>query len=369
MQTQDRNGGKNGKTIVMTGGGTAGHVTPNIALIPHLREVGFTDIHYIGTNGIEKTLIEKLPDVTYHEIPSGKLRRYFSLKNFTDPFRVIAGIFKAKKIIKSIKPDVVFSKGGFVSVPVVIGAKGKAPVVAHESDYTPGLTTKISSKYAERICVSFKDTMQYLPESKAVHTGSPIRDELFMGSRIEGLKIAHFTGDKPIIMVMGGSLGALAVNNSVREALPKLTEQFDVIHICGNGKVDHSYDDREGYVQFEYVTDELPHIFAASNIIISRSGANSVFEFLALCKPSVLVPLPSKSSRGDQLLNADYFQKHGYSKVILQENITPELLAETVFAMYDEREQYITAMQSESTARDGADNVIKVIMSVTETHG
>ena len=357
---------KNGKTIVMTGGGTAGHVTPNVALIPHLREAGFSDIHYIGTNGIEKELITKIDGVTYHEIPSGKLRRYFSLKNFTDPFRVVAGIFKAKRLIKEIEPDVVFSKGGFVSVPVVIGAKGKAPVVAHESDYTPGLTTKISARYAKKICVSFSDTMKYLPEGKAIHTGSPIRDMLFEGNAEKGKAMLTFSDIKPVIMVMGGSLGAAALNKAVRDALPDLLPRFNIVHICGKGKKDESLVGAEGYVQFEYVSDELPDIFAAADIIASRAGANSVFEFLALCKPSLLVPLPSKSSRGDQILNAAYFKEHGFSEVIAQEDITREKFTETINAMYDNRERYIRAMQDERTARDGARNVINVILEVTK---
>ena len=354
------------RTIVLTGGGTAGHVTPNIALIPHLREAGFTEIHYIGTNGIEKELMEKVDGVIYHEIPSGKLRRYFSLKNLTDPFRVISGIFKAKKLIREISPDCVFSKGGFVSVPVVIGAKGKAPIVAHESDYTPGLATKISAKYAQKICTSFEDTMQYLPKGKAVHTGSPIRDSLLCGDREKGRGMAGASDDKPVLMVMGGSLGAAAVNDAVREALPELLKRFCVIHICGKGKVDHSFDGTEGYVQFEYVSDELPDVFAAADIIVSRSGANSVFEFLALGKPSVLIPLPSKSSRGDQILNAAYFEKHGFSRVISQEIMTAQLLTETVFSMYDERQKYINAMNDEKTARDGTKNVLNVILNVTK---
>lgn len=363
MQDQEK---RIGKTIVMTGGGTAGHVTPNVALIPHLREAGFSEIHYIGTNGIEKELISKIDGVIYHEIPSGKLRRYFSLKNLTDPFRVVAGIFKAKKIIRNVKPDVVFSKGGFVSVPVVIGAKGKAPVVAHESDYTPGLTTKISSKFAKKICVSFEDTMQYLPEGKAVHTGSPIRDMLFSGDSSRGRELAGVTDGKPVLMVMGGSLGAVALNNAVRDALPELLRRFGIVHICGRGKVDHAYDNTPGYTQFEYVSDDLPHIFAAADIIVSRSGANSVFEFLALCKPSILVPLPSKTSRGDQILNADYFKAHGFSEIIMQEDINSRILTDTVNAMYDSRDKYISAMERESTAKDGTKNVINVIMSVTK---
>lgn len=351
------------RTIVLTGGGTAGHVTPNIALIPHLKEVGFTDIHYIGTNGIEKDLITSLTDVTYHEIEAGKLRRYLSLKNLSDPFKVIKGYQKAKKLLREIKPDVVFSKGGFVSVPVVLAAKGICPVISHESDYTPGLATKISSKVAAKICVSFESTIKDLPNGKAIHTGSPIRDELFMGDAERGKELMGVCDDKPVIMVMGGSLGALALNNAVRTALPTLLEKFNVVHICGKGKVDNELTDVEGYKQFEYVKEELPNIFATADIVISRAGANSVFEFLALCKPSILVPLPSKSSRGDQILNAEYFKAKGFSKVILQENISDELLVKEIFDMYENRQQYIDAMMTETTAKDGTKNVLDVIMS------
>lgn len=197
------------KKIILTGGGTAGHVTPNLALLPRLRAEGY-EIHYIGTaEGIEKSLVDGLEGVTYHTISAGKLRRYFSLKNLTDPFKVVGGIFQAKRIINKVKPDVVFSKGGFVSVPVVIAAKGMAPIVAHESDYTPGLANKITAKFADRVCVTFEDTLKYVG-AKGVHTGTPIRPELYGGDRQRGLDFTGFSGEKPILLTMGGSQGAQA---------------------------------------------------------------------------------------------------------------------------------------------------------------
>lgn len=351
------------RTIILTGGGTAGHVTPNLALLPHLRDAGY-DIHYIGSeDGIEKTLLSSYDYVTYHSIPSGKLRRYFSLKNFTDPFRVLLGISRAKKIIKKLRPKLVFSKGGFVSVPVVLGAKRIAPVISHESDYTPGLANRISSRYAKKVCVTFEDTMQFVGE-KAVYTGTPIRDELFAGDADKGFKFLGLSGKKPVLLVMGGSLGAEAVNRALREALPELLTRFDIAHICGAGKVDPSAI-VPGYVQFEYIKEELADVFAAASIMLSRAGANAVFEILALMKPALLVPLPSKSSRGDQLLNAEYFKKRGFSKVLLQEDITPELLTEQLFELYSEREKYSDRMAQES-AREGTKNVLNVIFETLD---
>ncbi|MBQ9833463.1 MAG: undecaprenyldiphospho-muramoylpentapeptide beta-N-acetylglucosaminyltransferase [Clostridia bacterium] len=349
------------KTILLTGGGTAGHVTPNIALIPKLKEKGFS-VHYIGTeNSIEQKLVSECDGVYYHSISSGKLRRYFSLKNFTDPFRVVKGLFQAKKIIKTIKPDVVFSKGGFVSVPVVVAARKRAPIITHESDYSPGLANKINARFATKVCVTFEDTLKYVGE-KGIHTGTPVRAVLFEGNREKGVEITSLGSQKPVVLVMGGSLGALAVNNAVREALDELLKTFDIIHLCGKGKVDESIN-KKGYVQYEYAGDELPHLFAMTDIVVSRAGANAVFEFLALKKPSVLIPLPKSTSRGDQLLNASYFERKGYAVQIEQEKINAQLLTKTVQELYKNRESYIKKMEKDSPG-DGVDAVLSVIMSV-----
>jgi len=349
------------KSIILTGGGSAGHVTPNLALLPRLQAEGF-EVHYIGTEeGIEKTLVEGKEGVTYHAIAAGKLRRYFSLKNFTDPFRVVKGMFQARRIIKEVKPSVVFSKGGFVSVPVVIAAKGIAPVVTHESDYTPGLANKISARFAKKICVTFEDTLKYTGE-KGVHTGTPIRPELYDGEAKRGLEFTGFSGEKPILLMMGGSLGAQAVNEALRAALPKLTRSFDVIHLCGKGKKDDSITD-PSYVQYEYISKELPDLFAAADIILSRAGANAVFEFLALAKPALLIPLPLSASRGDQILNAGYFARKGYAMTLDQSDLTPDTLFDAIHDLYDRRLSFISEMSGDALA-DGTDEVLNVIREV-----
>ena len=321
------------KHIVLTGGGTAGHVTPNIALIPKLRELGYK-ISYIGSyEGIEKKLIEEL-GIPYYGISSGKLRRYFDLKNFSDPFRVLKGFSQARKILKELKPDVVFSKGGFVTVPVVIAAKRlKIPALIHESDMTPGLANKLCLSSASRICCNFPETVANLPADKAVLTGTPIRQELLSGNAENGRKFCGFTADKPILMVIGGSLGAASVN-----------EEFQVVHLCGKGKTDESLNGTAGYVQYEYIQDELPDLFAMADIVISRAGANAICEIRELHKPNLLIPLSAKASRGDQILNARSFERQGFSKVLEEEEITEEKLLETIRQLYTDRQKYTDAM-------------------------
>lgn len=348
------------KKIILTGGGTAGHVTPNLALIPKLKERDW-EILYIGSyTGIEKELIENA-GIEYRGISSGKLRRYFDWKNFTDPFKVIKGYFQSRKIIKEFKPDIVFSKGGFVAVPVTMAAAHKkVPVVAHESDMTPGLANKLSAPYASRICCNFPETLKYLPKEKAVLTGTPIREEILTGSREIGLKICGFNGEKPVLLIIGGSLGSVKVNNAVRSVLDKLNEQFDIIHICGKGNVDESLLNRAGYVQFEYVDKELRDLFAASDLLISRAGANAICEILALKKPNLLIPLSQAASRGDQILNAESFEKQGYSMVLKEEDLNDESLLKAVKKLYDERAEYIENMKS-SVLSDGVMAVLNEI--------
>lgn len=355
------------KKILMTGGGSAGHVTPNIALFPGLRDAGY-EIHYAGLkDGIEHGLIAQQEGVIYHEIESGKLRRYLSLKNLLSPFKVLKGVSQARKLVKELKPDVVFSKGGFVSVPVVMAAKGKCPVVCHESDYTPGLANKIASHYADTVCVTFEDTVSLSKPriaKKMVHTGTPIRPELYRGDREKGLAAMGFSGDKPVLMVMGGSLGAAALNDGIRKALPELNKTFDVVHLCGKGKVDASFA-CEGYRQFEYVGPELPDMMAATSVVCSRAGANAVFEFLALGIPALLVPLPLEASRGDQILNADYVEKKGYAKKLEQKDITPERLVSMLTELYENREVLREKMQSDPLL-DGTEEVLDEILKAAK---
>lgn len=352
------------KRIILTGGGTAGHVTPNIALLPRLKELGY-DIQYIGSyTGIEKELIEPF-GIPYHGISSGKLRRYFSVQNFTDPFRVLKGFREAHKLIRQLKPDVIFSKGGFVSVPVVLaGKRCKVPVIIHESDMTPGLANKIAIPSAAKVCCNFPETLKSLPEGKAVLTGSPIRQELLSGNKIAAMDMCHFTSDKPVILVIGGSLGAVAVNNAVREALPELLKDFQIIHLCGKGKTDESLKDVEGYCQFEYIKNELRNLFALADIVISRAGANAICELLALHKPNLLIPLSANASRGDQILNARSFERQGFSLVLEEEQLTKETLLNAVKTLYENRTTFINSMKN-SGQQDSIGTIIKLIEEVS----
>ena len=346
------------KIIVFTGGGTAGHVTPNLALIEKLDRAEW-DIHYIGTSGMEKDLIAAVPDVTYHEIDSGKLRRYLSLKTLTMPIHVQKGYHQAKRILKELKPAVLFSKGGYVSVPVVAAAKGICPVLTHESDYTPGLANKIDAHFADRVLVTFSDTVPFVKGNKGVHTGTPIRPELYRGSREKALAFTGLSGTKPVLLVTGGSLGALSVNVAVREALPELLKTFDVVHLCGKGKLDETVK-VPGYVQYEYVSDEMADLFALADVVVSRAGANAVFELLALQKPMLLLPLSGASTRGDQELNAEYFKKRGYARVLLANEVSAESIQKEVLALYDAREQYIETMKN-AEGVDGTETILRMI--------
>lgn len=353
------------KKIVLTGGGTAGHVTPNIALIPFLKENGY-DVHYIGSyDGIEKRLISEL-GVPYYGISSGKFRRYLSMKNFTDPFRVIKGLSEANKLMKLIEPDIVFSKGGFVTVPVIMAAgKQNIPAIIHESDMTPGLANKLCRKNAIKVCCNFPETVKLIPDGKGILTGSPIRQELLTGDRAAGLKLCGFTTEKPVIMVIGGSLGALRVNEAIRAILHDLLRSYQVIHVCGKGKVDKSFYDTTGYYQFEYVNEELKDLFAAADIVVSRAGANVICELLAMKKPNLLIPLSPKVSRGDQVLNANSFKKQGYSDVLSEDDMTNDTLLEAINNLYNNRDKYIEAMNS-SKLNDSINGIIDLIVKYSK---
>ncbi len=333
------------KKIVMTGGGTAGHVTPNLALVPYLKDAGY-EIFYIGSyTGIEKKLVENA-GITYYGISSGKLRRYHDWKNFTDPFRVIKGFGEANQLLKHIKPDAVFSKGGFVSVPVVMAAaRLHIPAIIHESDMTPGLANKLAIPFATKVCCNFPETMEYLPEGKAVHTGSPIRQELFTGDREKGLEFCGFNNEKPVILIMGGSIGSKFINNAVWNALDTLLENFQIIHLVGKGNINDTYNNIEGYRQFEFVSEQLNDVFATTDLMISRAGANSISEILALKIPNILIPLSAAASRGDQILNAESYKKQGFSTVIQEEELTSEILIDSVMDVYNRKDVIKTTME------------------------
>lgn len=348
------------KKIILTGGGTAGHVTPNLALIPSLQKLGY-EIHYIGSyDGIERKLIEDA-GIAYEGISSGKLRRYFDIKNFTDPLRVFKGFREALKLMKKYKPDVLFSKGGFVSVPVVMAAKHyKIPTIIHESDMTPGLANKICIPTAQTVCCNFPETLEYLPKDKAVLTGSPIRKELLKGDRLTGLQFTNLSSNKPVILVIGGSLGSVIINTAIRAILTTLLRDFQVIHICGKSNLDESLIGVQGYVQYEYVDAPLKHLYAAADLIISRAGANSICEILALRKPNLLIPLSAAASRGDQILNARSFSKQGFSCLLEEENLTDNSLYDCITETYKRRKSYIQKMEQSSLV-NAVDTIITMI--------
>lgn len=353
------------KKIILTGGGTAGHVTPNLALLPELKKHGYEVLYIGGKRGMEADMVKKA-GIEYKGISTGKLRRYFDLKNFTDPFRVVKGFFDARRIIADFKPDVVFSKGGFVAVPVTIAAwVCRVPVISHESDMTPGLANKIAAPFARKICCNFPETVRLLPKGKAILSGSPIRQELLDGSRERGLELLGFDGQKPVLLIIGGSLGAQHINIAVRRVLDKLLMSFDIVHICGRGNIDESKSDIAGYRQFEFVGEELKDFFAAADIFISRAGANAICELLALRKPNLLIPLTAAASRGDQILNAESFEKQGFSAVLKEEDMTDDTLLEAVDRLWKDKERYIEAM-SVSEVSNGVGVIIDVIEKIAK---
>lgn len=351
------------KKIILTGGGTAGHVTPNIALLPALKEAEF-EISYIGSyHGIEKQLLKE-QKIPYYGISSGKLRRYFDIKNFSDPLKVIKGFGQSIRLMRKLKPDIVFSKGGFVSVPVILAAKFcHVPSIIHESDLTPGLANKLAIPNAAKVCCNFPETLKYLPQDKAVLTGSPIRSELLSGNKENARRLCGFTNEKPVLFIVGGSSGSKFINDTIRGLLPELLKTYQVIHMCGKGNIEAALDRTAGYKQFEYIGKELNDIFALADLVISRAGANSICELLALHKPNILIPLSANASRGDQILNAQSFEKQGFSVVIEEEIITPDKLLNIIHETYKNRERYVTAMRQSSTIN----SVEKILSLIKET--
>ena len=348
-------------SIVFTGGGTAGHVTPNVALINEFKQEGW-NIDYVGSvNGIEKGMIETL-GIPFHAVSSGKLRRYFSVKNVLDPFKIIIGIVQSFWLFHKLRPDVVFSKGGFVAFPVVVGAwLNRIPVVAHESDMSPGLANRLSFPFVNKICLTFEAGKKHFKSQDKIEvTGTPIRQQLFAGNRAKGLELCGFNTEKPCLLAIGGSLGAGSINHSIREALAQLTKDFQVIHLCGKGKLDHSLNGLEGYCQFEYANEELAHLFAASSVVISRAGANSLCEILALGKAHILIPISSQVSRGDQIQNAHYFQGLGISVVIQDQSLNADTLLHALGDLMQNKndiDNKIKALNIESAA----DKIVAII--------
>ncbi|QDH20493.1 undecaprenyldiphospho-muramoylpentapeptide beta-N-acetylglucosaminyltransferase [Saccharibacillus brassicae] len=352
------------KRIVLTGGGSAGHVSVNLALIPVLREQGWS-IHYIGSEtGIEKELVSALPGVTYHAIATGKLRRYFSLQNFSDPLRILRGVGQSRRLIRRLKPQVVFSKGGFVSVPVVLGAwMNRVPALIHESDYSPGLANRLALPFAAALCTTFPETAAAVKSGKAVQIGSVVRPELKTGSAARGLEFLGFDGAKPVLLAAGGSLGSRALNGNLRRNLGELLHRFDVVHLCGRGGLDPQLEERAGYRQFEFVHESLPDVLAAADLVFSRAGSNAIFEFLSLGKPMLLCPLGRSQSRGDQILNADSFVRAGYAESLDEDAWSDEAFFAKLDRLHRDRELYAARMR----AAENGDPLQQLLRRITDT--
>jgi UDP-N-acetylglucosamine--N-acetylmuramyl-(pentapeptide) pyrophosphoryl-undecaprenol N-acetylglucosamine transferase len=337
------------KKIILTGGGTAGHVMPNIALLPYLREKGY-EIHYVGgKNGIEKDILADYPDVTYHGIDTGKLRRYHSTDNIKDVFKVAKANVECKKILRQVKPDVIFSKGGYVALPLVTSSKSmRIPVLTHESDITPGLANRIIARTAEKVLTTFPETAPLIEKSKGLYVGAPIRADLFDGDRERGLSFLGLTGEKPVLAVMGGSKGARFVNETIRGNLEALCAKFDIVHMCGKDNVEDSERTKafaDSYRQYEFIGKELPDVLAATDVVVTRGGSNSIHEFAALAKPMLIIPLSKQASRGDQVLNANSFEKRGLAVKLEEEELTSEKFLAALSWLYADREAYIARMK------------------------
>ena len=352
------------KKIVLTGGGTAGHVMPNIALLKYL-EKEFDEIHYIGShNGIEKNIIEKYPQVIYHGISTVKLIRSLTPKNLLIPFKLLKSLRETRKILKGINPSVIFSKGGFVSVPVVFaGSKLKIPIIAHESDSSIGLANKIIIKKCEKMCFSFENLAKKYKE-KGLYTGSPIRDDIFKGDKEKTIKELNFAPNKTTILIMGGSLGATAINNVIFENAEELSKKYNIIHIVGKNNINKKLINLKNYKQIEF-TNHIENYCAAADLIISRSGSNSIFEFLALKKPMILIPLPKASSRGDQILNAQIFHNNGFSHILYQEKLNKESLLDSISYVLQNKNFYISNMQK-STIQNANKLILNEIKKVAK---
>lgn len=328
--------------LLVVGGGSAGHVIPALPVIAAMQQAG-AEVTFVGTHsGLEEELVASA-GVTFHAISAGKFRRYFSWQNFTDLFRIGVGVVQAFFFIGRCKPDVVFSKGGFVSFPIAFASwLRRVPVVAHESDLTPGLANRLVLPFVDTLCVSFAQTKVAAGGARVVHTGTPLRTSILQGDAERGRQLLDVDTSRPLLIVTGGSLGADSLNAVVRDALPELAEHFVVVHVCGRGKLKSI--EAAGYLQFEYVDEGWGDMLAAADIVLSRAGANALFELLALRKLNLLVPLSAQASRGDQVANAAFAEESGYSVVVAEQALDTTSLMVALETLLAHRQQYQDAL-------------------------
>ncbi len=348
--------------IFFTGGGTAGHVTPNIALISELARD--FEIGYVGeSSSVEEKLISSI-SVPFFRIKSGKLRRYFSLKNILDPFKVIIGFFQSLRLCVREKPDLVFSKGGYVAVPLVLAARVlKIPIIAHESDLTPGLANRFTFPFCSKICLTFPPSGGELRDNRVVLTGTPLRRTLVEADAKKGLRLLEFDINLPILLVFGGSKGARFLNELIFRLRDKLLESFNVVHITGEGNSSRERE-KKGYIQKEFLLHDFGNVLAAASVVVSRAGANSIYELLALRKPHLLVPLPKTSSRGDQIENAKKFHELGYSRFIEEDLLTDDIFIQEVKKLMDNKTA-IEKQMANFKASDAVSIIVKEIKKIT----
>lgn len=353
------------KKIIFTGGGTSGHVLPNFPLIEQFLENKYI-VEYIGSkDGIEKELIEKnFPDVKYYSITSDKLRRYLTYKHIFVPFRVVRGLVESILLLKKLKPDFVFSKGSFVSVPIVLASWIlRIPVAIHESDYSVGLANKLAFPFAKLIFVSFnKSIYSEKYQNKMIQTGPLIRKSFLNLQKPDDIEI-HFENDKKTILIFGGSLGAQNINTLVYNNFAELVKRFNIIHICGKNNTRNNLIDAS-YISFEYLNDGISYLMSISDLIISRAGMNSIWEILMMGKPNILIPLSAKKSRGDQIENAKYFEKLGLSKIINDDNLDFQNLLHQIEGIFNNYKLYLDGIKNFNLVLGNTiiyDSIIKIM--------
>ena len=330
--------------VVFTGGGSAGHVLPAVPVMRALRTRG-AELAYIGSAGGAEADYLAGEEVAYYGVASGKLRRYFSWRNATDAFAVLRGLWQSHRLLGRLRPDVIFSKGGFVSFPVVLaGWLRRIPVLAHESDFSPGLANRLAMPFLSVLGTSFPMERPRRLRGELIHCGSPVRPELLAGDPARGRERAGASANVPLVLATGGSLGAEALNAVVCRAAPQLVEWCHLVHICGPGKARPL--DLPNYRAFEFVDEGWGDLLAAADAVVSRAGANALFELLTLGKPNLLVPLPRAASRGDQIENAAYAERAGYSWVIAEEDLDAVRLVEAVQGLLAERDQWTKRLRS-----------------------
>lgn len=347
--------------IVLTGGGTAGHCMPNLALLPRLR-TAFEEIDYIGSKeGMEGDLARSA-GLPYHEVECCKLRRAFTLKNLAVPFSLLRGRAECVRLLKKLAPDVVFSKGGYVALPVALACKRLSiPLVCHESDCSLGLANRLCVPFASRVLTAFPIAEPKMKNAQTV--GAPLRENLFRAKKSEGLARYGFSGKKPVLLVLGGSLGAESINRALLQILDGLLEKFDVLHLVGK-KNALPLPKKQGYVWRNF-EPEMEYAYAAASFALSRAGANALFEITALKLPALVIPLPS--GRGDQKQNAAYFEKMGAVTVLQEEELHTKSLYDELLALKRQAPALRRAMEALPQKNANA-TVVEILVAVAKEY-